>query len=388
MSPAIQFGDSFGALFFANLLTAILWGALCVQFYVYCLIYWKKDTWMLRALIITVCLLDTTHQAFLSISIYEYLVTHWGDDVYFPLINWSIKAQSIPLYLSIFLVQMCVSPDDLQSSTRRFNDNRVLAIVSWYIEYTCSERGCGLLSSLRQPSLRSSVSLVIWTGLVFDDSTFVQLASIANLAIACDAISAYNDILIALVFAYIMQKQKSGLRKSTNMINKLIIYSLNTGLITAAFGVAALVSTAVRRDTLIFALFFFTGGRLYANSLLAIVNLRNHTRSAGEDSENFTSLSRFEAAHDFSVVISNTENAGSRAVVPLQVLYIPPPTLASITSKAGTDGAIIKDHINSPMSLDIKLSTEVPRSATDIQLKQNTIIDPCTMSKVDAYDEA
>ncbi|TFY51578.1 hypothetical protein EVG20_g10936 [Dentipellis fragilis] len=237
------------------------------------------------------------------------------------------------------------------------------------------------LNSISQETavIAELVSLLVWGGLVYVIAVYnpkiiygSQLTSISNLAIACDAISAYNDIIIALVFAYIMQKQKSGLRRSTNMINKLIIYSLNTGLITAAFGVAALVSTAVRRDTLIFALFFFTGGRLYANSLLAMwvlsllrphlvrllgVNLRNHTRNQGDDSQNFTSLSRFEAAHNFSVDVSNNENAtGGRPGVPSR----------NTTSKSGSEGAIIKGDMNRPVALDIKLSAEATRIPTDV----------------------
>ncbi|TFY60870.1 hypothetical protein EVG20_g7263 [Dentipellis fragilis] len=404
MPPVIQFGDSFGALFIANFVTAILWGgglpivaafhlsdmfcreALCVQLYVYCLIYWKKDTWILKTLIIAVCLLDTAHQIFLSISIYEYLVTHWGDNDYFPIINWSIKAQSIPLYLSIFLVQSRKEDVDYCHPRMSFNP---MHVASKFLNSISQETAVivelvSLLGGFYDffPSCRTisrvpaRARFIVWGGLVFKDATFVQLTSISNLAIACDAISAYNDIIIALVFAYIMQKQKSGLRRSTNMINKLIIYSLNTGLITAAFGVAALVSTAVRRDTLIFALFFFTGGCLYANSLLAIVNLRNHTRNQGDDSQNFTSLSRFEAAHNFSVGVSDNENAtGGRAGVPSR----------NTTSKSGSEGAITKGDMNRPVALDIKLSAEATRIPTDVRPSQDPP-DPYAGSQTDAYD--
>ncbi|TFY53569.1 hypothetical protein EVG20_g10054, partial [Dentipellis fragilis] len=392
MPSAIQFGDSFGALFLANLVTGILsaslWGALCVQLYVYCLIYWKKDTWRLKTLIITVCLLDTAHQVFLSISIYEYLITHWGDSDYVTLINWH------SLYRSIFPYPWCKGVSLLVHGPRhvgiKIRGHRHSFMV--YRIYMFGKRiwlaiilETAVVAELGELSLfvdyltRSSTCSAAWGGQLLKDATFVQLASVDNLSIACDAINAYNDIIIALVFAYIMQKQKSGFRRTTNMINKLvrlrllprdseseselcadypayfhkIIYSLNTGLITAAFGVAALVSTAVRRDTLIFAFFFFTGGRLYANSLLAIVNLRNHTRRQGDDSQNFTSLSRFQAAHNLSVVISNDENAASGGPgIPLQ----------NILSKDGSEGAI-KGDMNTPMALDIKLDTEVTRIA-------------------------
>ncbi|KAA1473568.1 hypothetical protein DENSPDRAFT_279945 [Dentipellis sp. KUC8613] len=337
MPATIQFGESFGALFIANMVTAILWGALCVQFYVYCLIYWKRDTWMLKTLIITVCLLDTAHQIFLSISIYEYLVTHWGDNNYVTLINWGVKAQSIPLYLSISFVQSF-----MVYRIYMFGRRIWLAII------------------LETVVVAELAAFLSWGAQLLKDATYVELASVDNLSIACDAINAYNDIVIALVFAYIMQQQKSGFRRSTNMINKLIIYSLNTGLVTAAFGVGALVSTAVRRDTLIFAFFFFTGGRLYANSLLAIVNLRDHTRRQGDDSQIFTTLSRFQAAHHTSIGASNNENTASGGSgIPLE----------NILSKDGSEGAM-KGDINIPMAVDIKLDTEVSRS-TDFQSSQN-----------------
>jgi len=135
-------------------------------------------------------------------------------------------------------------------------------------------------------------SLLSYGGQLATLSTYAQLSTFDTLSIACNAIGAYNDIAIAIVLAYVLQQQKTGFKKTTHMINRIIMYSLNTGLITAFFGIATLIATVSSGDTLIFAIFFFTGSRIYANSLLAILNLRNRIREEEASTLHFTSLGR------------------------------------------------------------------------------------------------
>jgi len=116
-----------------------------------------------------------------------------------------------------------------------------------------------------------------------------DLSSLGNTAISGVAISTFNDIAIALVFAYVMHQQKTGFQKTTTMINRIVLYSLNTGFCTAIFGIATIISTLAAGNTNLPDLFFFIGSRLYANSLLAILNLRNKSRMINSKNE-FTSL--------------------------------------------------------------------------------------------------
>lgn len=92
-----------------------------------------------------------------------------------------------------------------------------------------------------------------------------SLSCIKGVAIACAVVSAYNDAIIAVIFAIVLQRQKNGYQRTTNMINKIVrsflqiyalsasfdcilqmIYAVNTGFITMIFGVASLMAVSYK----------------------------------------------------------------------------------------------------------------------------------------------
>ncbi|KAE9402940.1 hypothetical protein BT96DRAFT_517210 [Gymnopus androsaceus JB14] len=266
MPVVVHFNNTYGALFISNILTAILWGATCVQLYFYSTTYWNKDTWMIKSLVFAVCLLDTLHQAFSTLSNYEYLVTHWGDFDYIETLNWSFKAEVFPLYFTQFFVQSF-----MVYRIYRFKKNIWLPAI---LELT--------VVAYFGNALSYGIRLVKF-------SQLADLGSLNNQAISCVAVNTFNDVAIALVFAYVLQQQKTGFQNTTTIINRIVIYSLNTGICTAMFGIAAIIATLAAGKSDLQELFFLTGARLYANSLLAILNLRNRSRLVNNKNE-FTSL--------------------------------------------------------------------------------------------------
>jgi len=67
------------------------------------------------------------------------------------------------------------------------------------------------------------------------------------------------------------------------MINKLIIFTMNTGLLTSLCAVASLVSILAAPNTYIYIGFFFCMSRLYSNTLVATLNARKSIRAAVDD---------------------------------------------------------------------------------------------------------
>jgi len=115
-------------------------------------------------------------------------------------------------------------------------------------------------------------------------STFAQLASeLKSLSMAVNALAAAGDVLIAAILCAMLQKSRTGFKRSDTMINKLILFTMNTGLITSICAVASLISIIAAPTTLIYVGFYFTLGRFYANSLMATLNARQSIRGGMDE---------------------------------------------------------------------------------------------------------
>ncbi|KAJ3892555.1 hypothetical protein GG344DRAFT_64536 [Lentinula edodes] len=97
-----------------------------------------------------------------------------------------------------------------------------------------------------------------------------------------------SDILKAKPFNYIsglltllLHTSRTGFQRSDSIINKLIIFSINTGALTSLCAIASMLSILLAPATFIYISFFFCMGRLYANSLLATLNIRTLIRKEG-----------------------------------------------------------------------------------------------------------
>ncbi|KAI0287962.1 hypothetical protein BC826DRAFT_728028 [Russula brevipes] len=83
------------------------------------------------------------------------------------------------------------------------------------------------------------------------------------------------DILIAVSMCWCLYHKRTGFKKTDSTIMTLILYSINTGLLTSVLAIGTLVF--VRRP-FISLTFFLALGRCYVNSLFAMLNNRNTLR--------------------------------------------------------------------------------------------------------------
>ncbi|KIP12265.1 hypothetical protein PHLGIDRAFT_328316 [Phlebiopsis gigantea 11061_1 CR5-6] len=79
------------------------------------------------------------------------------------------------------------------------------------------------------------------------------------------------------------------------MINTLLIYIVNTGLLTSIVAVAAVVTSIVMPNNFIFVSIYFVISELYSNSMLTSLNARQRLRkhsvaSSHHHDDQFTSL--------------------------------------------------------------------------------------------------
>jgi len=115
-----------------------------------------------------------------------------------------------------------------------------------------------------------------------------QADEIKTLASTALSLGVATDIFTAASLSYFLHRMRTGYKKSDTLINRLIIYSVNTGTLTSVFSAAVLISYNMMPDNLIFIALYFLLSKLYANSCLATLNTRRFVHGRGTDREEKT----------------------------------------------------------------------------------------------------
>ncbi|EKM56794.1 uncharacterized protein PHACADRAFT_194380 [Phanerochaete carnosa HHB-10118-sp] len=89
------------------------------------------------------------------------------------------------------------------------------------------------------------------------------------------------DGLIAAILCYLLATSRMRVmnRRTESYLNILILYTINTGLLTSMLSMACLITFVTMPDNFIFWSLYFPMVNLYANSLLASFNLRDSLKS-------------------------------------------------------------------------------------------------------------
>ncbi|KAJ6568451.1 hypothetical protein B0H10DRAFT_2238187 [Mycena sp. CBHHK59/15] len=102
-------------------------------------------------------------------------------------------------------------------------------------------------------------------------SNFSELPRVENLVIVVETLAASGDLFIAGVLCFILLRSRTGFSRSDTMIKSFL------------FAIGSLVALTVAPTTFIYIVLFFCMGRLYSNSLLAILNARSIIRTGTDE---------------------------------------------------------------------------------------------------------
>jgi len=236
-----------------------LHGVSCIQAWYY--FTHQNDTWPIKSLVSAVMIFDTIHQALISHTVYTYLITNFGNYPSLEKLVWSILVEVIFNGLTAFLVQSFLTVRVWRLSNRN-TWLTALAVTLVIGEFAC---------------------VIAFTGMSLRLRTFVELARLKPLSVTVNALAAASDVLIAATLCTLLHRSRTGFHRSDTMINKLILFAVNTGCFTSLCAVASLISIVVAGGTFLYIAFFFCIGRLYSNSLLATLNARDMIRGAADD---------------------------------------------------------------------------------------------------------
>ncbi|RDB26984.1 hypothetical protein Hypma_005046 [Hypsizygus marmoreus] len=92
------------------------------------------------------------------------------------------------------------------------------------------------------------------------------------------AVAMTCDIAISLALVYFLNQSRSGFRSTENIIDRLILYSVNVGLVTSAISIVTFATFHALPSTTMFTLFTEIISKIYVNSLLVTLNSRNNIK--------------------------------------------------------------------------------------------------------------
>lgn len=110
------------------------------------------------------------------------------------------------------------------------------------------------LTSVHQPTVQALYS--------------VQLAT----AMAC-------DVIISIALVHFLNRSRSGFNSTESIIDRLVIYSVNVGLVTSAMSICTFVTFHTLLTSTMFTLFTEVISKIYVNSLLVTLNSRNSIKT-------------------------------------------------------------------------------------------------------------
>ncbi|KAH9946303.1 uncharacterized protein BXZ73DRAFT_95807 [Epithele typhae] len=264
---AMDLNQTMGALLMGVILSAMLYGVTCSQVYFY-FSHYRSDPKGTKLLVLAVWLSDSTHQALVIWSIYSYLITNYAN----------------PLNLLV--------PDLGIITELLFNGITGLLVQSFFIMriWTLSHHKLYLVLPVGALVLAEFGVTLSYLSKAYKITSYLQLGEIRTESILMNVFAATSDMAIAGTLCVILHFSKTSFSRSNTLINKLMIFAINTGLLTGICACLSLITFFTAPDTFIYIIFYYLIGRLYSNSLMATLNARKGLRD-GSSSRGELSLS-------------------------------------------------------------------------------------------------
>lgn len=226
--------------------------------YLYFTEHSSKDGAFLKSFVAALMVLDSIHLAFLCHGFYIAAVTNFGNflaDLHAP---WSLVVQSIIGVAITSCIQQFYAVRIYQLSQKK---NIYMPLVISVISAT--EFGFAVAFAVKSFQM----------GSFLENAPSVPYgASALSLEVAC-------GIFITVGMVYYVLQQRSGVKRTSRVINLIILYIINSGALNLVFASTCLITYVKFPTTLIYAPSFFVLVRLYVCSFITILNSRVNVRS-------------------------------------------------------------------------------------------------------------
>jgi len=226
--------------------SSLLYGIILTQTYKYYQRF-KGDPLSAKLLVLAVFILNTASLFFVGHAAWYYLVTT-GE---FLMSIWSLNVE-----LALSMVVSGLSETFLAIQVYRLSGKKWLTAILLTLAFV--HFGSGEVAAIKLLLLKKSARI-----------TSEKVPSILRLASA-----AICDTAIASALSYFLHRKRTGFKRNDEIINYLILFSINSGLLTSVTSIASLITYIAAPRTWVYTALCFLMSRLYATTFLCSLNSR------------------------------------------------------------------------------------------------------------------
>ncbi|EJD07970.1 uncharacterized protein FOMMEDRAFT_101388 [Fomitiporia mediterranea MF3/22] len=245
---------TFGAMYIGCVISVSFSGIGTLQAYYYFRQFRKRDSRLMKSTVLSAWLLDFVHTVFICQGIWHYLVLGWGNQAELDHLTWTVGASIAVTGLITIIVQMFFA----NRVWRLSKHNAVLTAVIVFLAFI--RLGSALTTTVQMIRLQSFKAFIRDFRWLF---TF-------GLSLSC-----IIDVIITSSLCYYLQGNRTGYSSIDDVLHRLLLYTINNGLLTTFASMLAMVFAAAMPNNFLFLSLHFIIAKCYVNSLLATLNSRD-----------------------------------------------------------------------------------------------------------------
>ncbi|KAJ7907302.1 hypothetical protein B0H13DRAFT_2332470 [Mycena leptocephala] len=252
--------STYGAWLISLFLETILYGIGILQVFLY-FQWWPTDTWSIKAPVIIVMFFETTQISFFFRSTFFRFVQRFG----IPQgdLIWSDSLQLLANYLTAFAVQMYFA-------------SRIYRLTRESVKmYRTSVVGIYVIVLFAVIQISAGITQTIWT---YQLRSYAKLEKTKAITTLQTAASLACDIGITVYLCVFLARNKTGTKRTEKMLNALMMNAVNRGMLTALCSAFTMCLFLAYPDTFWFFIPLAPSSKLYMNSMLATLNMRQRMR--------------------------------------------------------------------------------------------------------------
>ncbi|KAJ6524057.1 hypothetical protein B0H10DRAFT_354051 [Mycena sp. CBHHK59/15] len=283
MPVGINLGTTYGAYLIGAIAAAILYGIILLQVVFYFDRY-PKDKFMIKALVVTLLLLDTMTLITETHGLYHYLIVNFGNFEVLLVQVWSVQVEALIAYTIMLITQAFFISRIWELGGRKV----IIPVILTCFMFGAFGTAMAIVTKVFLFKFWSSSLLPYMRALVAANKTLETAA----------------DALITASLCYYLHRGRTGLKQTNSMINRLMVFAINRGAITTFLQLCYLIAFEAKADSMAWVAIHVAISKVYTNSVLATLNSRNAIRGVGDDQEvlsvRLNSTIKFNSSNDQS----------------------------------------------------------------------------------------
>ncbi|KAL5478324.1 hypothetical protein ACEPAI_2508 [Sanghuangporus weigelae] len=233
-----------------------LWGVGCLQLYYYYDKFWATDPRWLKVYIFILWMVDAAQQALRVEVDYVFFVKGIVDPTLLSLLPKTFGWGGVLVAVVDVMVQVLF----VRRAWHLSNKSHILSAILFVFV------------------LGQFAATMIYSARLCGFSQLSQVKEVIHVELAMNCIMAFTETMLALVLIYLLWKGRSGIKRTDSIVNRLITYTIGSGLVMALCMIAALIAAQSAPDSFIYLVVDESLPKLYFNCLLASLNSRESLR--------------------------------------------------------------------------------------------------------------